>query len=182
MGKLVCRIELDKTDGMILTVENGDGKITQTIVMNGTSIIATVKGSDATSTITQKQDGVSIDCKTFTLNAESITCKSSGKTHHESGQDFEIDVKNNIQVSAVNAAKYAAMSTTLESKAETKVTGATLAFSGTTNAELKAVNITVDASAALNLKSGGMVDLKGAMVSIKGDGMTAIKGGVLTIN
>lgn len=60
-GKLVCRIELDKEKGIILTVENDDQKITQTIVMDGTNITTTVKGSDHTSAITQKKDGIQID-------------------------------------------------------------------------------------------------------------------------
>ena len=166
MGTLVCRLELDKIKGIILTVENGDGNITQTIVMDGTSITTTVKGAQATSTITQKQDSIAIDCKTFTLNAESITCKSTGKTSHESGQDFDVKSSNNLNVSATNAAKYTALNTTLESTAETKVNGATLKFSGTASAELKGPMITLDATGILDLKSSGIANLKGSLVKI----------------
>lgn len=167
MGTLVCRVELDKSKGMILTVENADGKITQTMVLDGTTIVTTIKGSDATSKITQKQDSVEIECKTFTLNAETITCKSKGKTHHESEQDFEIVGKNNIDVSATNAAKVAAMNTSLESKSETSLKGTTLKLAGTASAEMKGPTVTVEATGMMDVKSSGMINIKGTMVSIK---------------
>jgi len=167
MGALVCRIELDKTKGIVLTLENSDGNIIQTIVMDGTNITTSVKGSDATSTIKQKQDGVTIDCKTFTINAETIICKSTGETRHESGQDFTIKSTNNVNVSATNAAQYKAMNTTMESTSESKLSGITLKLSGTASAELKGPSITVEATGIMDLKSSGIVNLKGTMVNIK---------------
>jgi hypothetical protein len=167
MGKLVCRVELDKTKGIVLTVENGDGKITQTIVMDGTSITTTVKGQTEKSTITQKDNGIQIDCKTFTVNAETITCKSTGKTSHESEQDFTIKSSQKINASATADAKYTAMNTTLESTSESKISGITLKLSGTASAELKGPSITVDATGMMDLKSSGIVNLKGTIVNIK---------------
>ena len=137
MGKLVCRVELDKQKGIVLTVENADGKITQTVVMDGTKITTTVKGSSQTSTITQKEDGIQIDCKEFTVNAETIKCVSTKETVHESGQDFTIKSSNNLNASATSNATYKAMNSSLESTSETKASGMTLKLSGTATAELK---------------------------------------------
>jgi hypothetical protein len=167
MGKLVCRVELDKQKGIVLTVENGEGKITQTIVMDGTKITTTVKGSSQTSTITQKEDSIQIDCKSFTLNAETIKCVSTKETTHESGQDFSIKSSAKINASATSDAKFKAMNSTIESTSETKVSGMTLKLSGTATAEMKAPSITVDASGMLDLKSSGVVNLKGSIVTIK---------------
>lgn len=167
MGTLVCRVELDKTKGIVLTVENAEGEITQTVVMDGTKITTSVKGSSETSTIIQKEDSIHIDCKTFTLNAETITCKSTGETRHESGQDFEIQSKQNINASATGDAKFTAMNTTLESTSENKVSGMTLKLSGTASAELKGPSITLDATGMMDLKSSGIVNLKGTIVNIK---------------
>lgn len=167
MGNLVCRVELDKKKGIVLTVENGEGKITQTVVMDGTKITTTVKGANETSTITQQQDGVQIDCKAFTLNAETIKCVSTKETLHESGQDFNIKGKSNVNVSATSNAKYSAMNSTMESTSETKVNGMTLKFSGTASAELKSPSITVDAAGMMDLKASGIANLKGAIVNIK---------------
>jgi hypothetical protein len=167
MGTLVCRVELDKKKGVVLTVENAQGKITQTVVMDGTKVTTTVKGSSETSTIVQKEDSIQIDCKAFTLNAETITCKSTGKTSHESGQDFTIKSSQKINASATADAKYTAMNTTLESTSESKISGMTLKLSGTASAELKGPSITVDATGMMELKAGGIVNLKGSIVNIK---------------
>jgi len=167
MGKLVCRVELDKQKGIVLTVENSEGKITQTVVMDGTKITTTVKGSSETSTITQKEDGIQIDCKAFTLNAETIKCISTKETSHESGQDFNITSKSNLNASATSEAKYKAMNSSIESTSETKVSGVTLKLSGTASAELKSTAITVEASGMMDLKSSGIANLKGSIVTIK---------------
>ena len=55
---LVCTVELSKTDGVTITVKNEKGKITQTVVMDGTSIKTQVKGDKHTSLITQMQNSV----------------------------------------------------------------------------------------------------------------------------
>lgn len=167
MGTLVCRVELDKKKGIVLTVENAEGKIIQTVIMDGTKITTSVEGSSETSTITQREDSIHIECKSFTLNAETITCKSTKETRHESGQDFAIKSTSNVNVSATGDAKYKALNTTMESTSETKVSGITLNLSGTASAELKAPSITLDATGIMDLKSSGIVNIKGTMVNIK---------------
>ncbi|MBL0732354.1 MAG: hypothetical protein JJW03_05835 [Desulfosarcina sp.] len=169
MGKLVCRIELDKKDGLILTVENGDASITQTIVMDGTSITSTVKGKSETSTITQKQDGIAVKCKTFTLDAETITCESEKKTLHKSGEDFDINSGKNLNISAASDAKYKAVNTTMESTVETVAKGsqaATLKLSGSESV-LEGISIKLDSKGMLDLLSNGIATLKGTIVKIK---------------
>jgi hypothetical protein len=167
MGNLVCRVELDKKKGIVLTVENSEGKITQTIVMDGTKITTTVKGSSQASTITQQEDSIAIDCKTFTLNAETIKCVSTKETSHESGQDFNIKSRSNLNASATSNAKYTAMNTSIESTSETKASGMTLKFSGTASGELKSPTITVEATGMMDIKSSGIANIKGAVVNIK---------------
>lgn len=145
MGTLICRVELSKHQGIILTVENKDDQITQTIVMDGTAITTTVKGSDETSTITQIQDSVAIKCKTFTLDAETITTTSTKQTRHKSGEKIEILCDKDIQVSATAEAKYKAKKTLIESTAA---------------AEVKAPN--------LKLTGEAVTEVKGALINIKG--------------
>jgi hypothetical protein len=168
MGNLVCRIELDKKKGMVLSVENSDGKILQTIVMDGTQIASTVKGSDRTSTIIQKEDGIHIECQTFSLAAETIKCVSRQETIHESGQGFTIRSQADFNVFAQGQAIYKAMNSSLESSAETEVKGLRLKFSGDSSAEMKGPRITVEATGMMELKSGGLTTLQGSMVNIKG--------------
>ncbi len=75
MGSLVCRIELNKTDGITITVEDADADITQTVVLDGSSITITSTGAE-TSTIVQKPDSIEMTCKTFKLDAATIQCTS----------------------------------------------------------------------------------------------------------
>ena len=109
MGTLVCRVELNEELGLILTVENKEGKITQTAVLDGESITITSKGEKETSTITQKPDSIAIKCKDFTLESETITCKSSKDTLHQSEQKF--DVQSTKDMTLKSSAKYTADAT-----------------------------------------------------------------------
>jgi hypothetical protein len=168
MGTLVCRIELDKKKGVLLTVENGDDQIIQTIVMDGTSITTTVKGPEETSTITQKQDSIAMKCKTFTLDAETITCKSTKETLHESGQNFDITSGKNLIATAKSSAEYKAMNTTIESTSKSEIKGGTLVLSGSGSAELKGASIKLDAKGLMDLVTGGAATLQGSIVNIKG--------------
>lgn len=170
MGSLVCRIELDKKDGVILTVENGDAGITQTFVMDGTSITTTVEGREETSTITQDQGSIAINCKTFTLDAETITCRSTQGTKHESGRNFSIKSGENIDVSAAVDAIYNAVNTSVQSSAQTDVkagTGNSLTLSAA-GAELKGAMITLDAKGLMDLIAKGIVTVDGNVVNIAG--------------
>jgi hypothetical protein len=85
MGTLVCRIELDKMTGAKVTIENADGKITQTIHMDGTKITTKVQGEKDTSTIEQIADTITVTVKNFNVHAEKVTIKSSKQSVWESG-------------------------------------------------------------------------------------------------
>lgn len=165
MGTLVCRIEIDKKKGIVLTVENGSDKITQTIVMDGTKIETTVKG-DNTSVITQDKDGVTIDCKSFALNAETIKCASSKTTELESTEGFTVKGRD-VDISAENDAGISAMNVTLEGDVSAKVEGTTLELSGKNAAQLKAGSFKSDVKGMLDLKAGALLKVEGAIVNIK---------------
>lgn len=166
MGTLVCRIELDKQKGVILTVENGSDKITQTIVMDGTNIQTTVSGSDGASTITQDQNGIMIDCKSFVLNAETIECNSSRTTDLTSGEGTTI-AGQDVSVSADSGVDVSAMNVKVDGDAETKISGLKLTLSGKNAAEFKAGSIKVNSQGMMDLNGGGMLKIQGAIVNIK---------------
>ena len=192
MSTLVCRIELDKDKGIILTVENKDGKITQTAVMNGESITFTSEGEEETSTITQKPDSVVIQCKDFTLDAETITCKSTKDTLHQSDGKFDIkstqdmtltskakltedatsDVSVSgmkVSVSAKDKAEISGLNTAVKATAKMEVEGVTLALKGTGQAEMEGgASVKVSSKGMLNLESTGVTTLKGSMTNIQG--------------
>ena len=76
MATLICTIELDKAQGLTIKVEDPDGKLTQTVTIDGKAITLEVKGDSDTSTVVQKPDSVTITCKAFTVEADTITLKS----------------------------------------------------------------------------------------------------------
>ncbi|MBU2451942.1 MAG: hypothetical protein KJ668_01355, partial [Proteobacteria bacterium] len=100
MGSLVCRVELHKKNGIIITVENKDADIIQTMVLDGNSITTTNAGADETSVITQTSDSITIQCKDFLLDAETITCQSSGDTVHKSDNNFKAKSSAAMELSA----------------------------------------------------------------------------------
>ena len=107
MGTLICTVELNKTDGkgITVTVANADGKITQTVSMDGTKMTFTVKGENdfttitqeaakithsctgkkATSTIVQVEDTITVTVDNFVVKAaKTIVCKSDETVAMES--------------------------------------------------------------------------------------------------
>ena len=192
MSTLVCRIELDKNQGIILTVENEEGQITQTAVMNGESITFTSEGANDKSTITQKPDSVVIKCKDFTLESDTITCKSTKDTLHSSEGKFDIkstkdmtltstaklteDATSDISikgmkvsVSADDKAEISGLDTAVNAKLKMEMGGTTLAIKGEAQAEMEGgASVKVSSKGMLNLESTGITTLKGSMTNIQG--------------
>jgi hypothetical protein len=100
MSVLFCRVELNKTDGIVITLDNKDGNVTHTLVFNGDDITTTSKGDSGTSTITQAPDKIIMDCKTFELTAETISCSASDTADLSSGSDFSIKSDANLNTKA----------------------------------------------------------------------------------
>ncbi len=191
MGTLICRVELNKNDGLILKVENKDGNITQTAVLNGESITITSKGDSETSTITQKPDSIAIDCKTFTLKAETITCESTKDTEHKSGAKFDIDstgkltMKSNADITCqtdTSKMNIKAMDISAEATNKAEIKGLEVLTDGTTKntvksaLELKLEGLTAEmkGTATAKVEGGGMLDLKS-------DGIAKLKGSLTTV-
>ena len=188
---LVCKIELSQTDGITVTVINKDGKITQTMVFNGTSMVHTCKGDSDTSTITQTSDTITIDCKNFNVNAEAITCKSTKDTLHHADGTFDIDSTKkttftsaadtdvkvtsklnmtaaDIAATATSSAKVTAATTTINGDTKVSITGAQVDIAATATANLKGATVKVAASGLMNVEGGGITTVKGSITNIQG--------------
>ncbi len=188
MGTLVCRIELNKQEGITLTVENKDGKITQTAVLGADTITITSKGDKETSTIVQTPDSVTINCKHFLLDSETITCKSSKDTLHDSSGKYDVQSQQNmtlaskaklsgkadgavdisglkIAAAAKNKAELSGASVNISGTSKTDVSGGQLALSGQIKSELK--------GAIVKVQSDGLLNVEGQMTTIKGKKLNA---------
>lgn len=192
---LVCKVELSQTKGLTLTVLNKSGSVTQTAVFDGTSMIFTCKGKDATSVITQTSDSITVDCQNFNVNADTITCKSKKNTTHDaqgtftinstgnssftSSADTSLSATSNLTMSAAdcsttakNTAQLTSMTTTVNGTQQTNLTGAELAMSATSSASLKGATISIAAQTTMSVE--------GLTTTVKGS-TTAIQGSLVTL-
>jgi hypothetical protein len=193
MGTLICKVELDKVKGITVTVDNEDGKITQTVTMDGTTLTIKVKGDKETSTYEQKQDSIKIKVKEYLLEAETITCKSTKATLHDSKDTFtqtsskamKIETQDKLDIKATMDASFKAQNINIEAQmklgvkatmgismetsgGEFKVSALKLAMQATTTAELKGLKTDVKADTMLNLESSAMATLKGQLTQVSG--------------
>jgi hypothetical protein len=191
MADLHCRVELSKTKGLVLTVEDEQGKITQTVTLDGAQIQIKCQGQEDTSEITQKPDGITIKCKNLTLEAETLSVKSTKDSTYKSDQKITIqsaqdltaksDAKiaatatgdmtlegNKLTATAQTDAKVGGMNVNLEGTAKAVLKGAQVEVSASTgNLDAKGMMVKVEATATLDL-NGQMTTLKGQMVNVSG--------------
>lgn len=167
MSTLVCKILLDKTAGILVEISNADGKITQTLAMDGTSIITKVKGDSATSTITQKADSISIECQNFSVKAETVTVSSTKASQWKSDDTLALTSQKDLTIKS----------------------SAALVQSAQSDASFKALNVKVEAQSALQLKAtdasikgSAQTALQGAQVNISADAQLAAKGPMVKIS
>lgn len=195
MGALMCRVELNKADGITITVQNDEGKITQTVVMDGTTMILTCKGESDTSTITQVCDGVTVKCKNFTVDSETILLKSTkdttaevgGKTAVTSTGDISMSSDAKVATKATGDWTAEGMNLTAEGKTKATLKGTETTVQGTSKATLTAAQAAVNgdakldvSSAMIKVASSAMLTLEGQMTSLKGQ-MTTVSGQMVTL-
>lgn len=178
MTKLVCTLEMSKERGVTITVENAEGKIVQTIAMNGTTLVMKVKGEQEETSLTQTTEKVTISCKQFEVIArDSITCTATktatyesreGDTTVKSGAKLAAQAQSDVTVSGANVSLAANSAATLEGTT-VEVSGTqSLKLKGAAQAELAGAQVAVKADAQLSLESSGMAGLKGSMTTIGG--------------
>jgi len=178
MAKLVCTLEMSKERGVTITVVNADASITQTITMNGTSVVMKVVGEQDESTLTQTADAIKIACKDFEVAASnSIVCKAAKTVAIESSEsDMSLSSGAKLTQKATGDVAISGANSTLSATSAVKLAGSTaevaaqtsLTLKGSADAKLSGPSVTVSADATLSLKSSGMASLEGSMTTIKG--------------
>ncbi len=184
MGTLVCTIELSKTAGTTVTVKDEEGKITQTVIMNGksitlkvlkdddgkyasvmmdqTQIVSTVKG-DETSTITQVHDTITTKVKNFTVEAETVKVTSTKTSSYTASDTMTLTAAKAMTITASDTL-------TVKSTKDTTITSsAAMTLKATKDITAKGKNATVEGEMGVTIKGAQKVEVKGAQISIKGD-------------
>lgn len=192
MGKLICTIELLTDKGLTIKVEDPDGKLTQTVTLDGKAITLEVKSSSDTSTIVQKADSVTVTSKNFTVKSDTITLEAkeaisatSKKTLKlqstedmsftsekqltvKSTKDTTLSSEANIELSATKDFALKGKAVQLTAKADMALAGKELKLDGKSKVEVGAPTIKVAAKIELGLESSAKADLKGSITSVSG--------------
>jgi hypothetical protein len=164
---LVCLIQLDKHKGGVVTVENKQAGLTQIVSLDGTSVVIKVKGDKDESTITQTADAVVIKSKSFRVDAETITCRSSGATDHQAQGALSVASQGDLTIDG----------------------SANLSLSAATNLSGKAASVQLGAQNSLSVAGpgasftaeAGTATLQGGNVKLAGDGELKAEGGVVSL-
>lgn len=189
---LVSTIRLDKNAGGSVVIRNDPDGITQSIRMNGTSLVLEVEDGKDKSTITQTAAGVTIRCRTFLVDAETITCKSQSTSQYQSSSTMTLTSLRDMQLtSQANLASQADLSltgaapsikftadrdfTAIGPGASYKAATATatvqaniIKLSGTSQIKAQSAMIGLSAAATLKTEAAGVNSIKGAIVSVGG--------------
>ncbi|MCY1078685.1 hypothetical protein [Archangium lansingense] len=195
MATLICTLEMDKEKGLTIKVEDPDGKLTQTVTIDGKAITLEVKNDSDTSTVVQKPDAVTITCKTFTVEADTIKLESkkdsewrssgelkfasekdmsltsSAKLTQKASKDASLTSDADIQLKASAELKLEGKTSKLEAKGEGKaleLKGPLLKLNGTQRVVMWGRLLKVAATGELNLESKGPANLKGGTTNVKG--------------
>lgn len=183
--KFNCKIEMSKTDGIAISIRDlsQPDTVYKQIILQGDSLVIKTNKTDSSATITQTEtslttevknaqgstkieqgpEAVTVTCKTFTVDAESIqlkstqdtTCTASGEWSVTSTKDFKVATQANCELKSTSAMTLdATSSSTIKSAAALK---------------LQAPSINGSADSSLDLQSNGALNLKGGAVSVKGD-------------
>lgn len=171
MGAFVCSVEVDKAGGITVKVTNADGKIEQTLVMNGVSVELTVKGDSATSIITQTAEKVLVRCKQFEVVAsETISLKSTKPCTLSSSDTVTIEATKAMSLTSGSKIELSAK----ESLVASGQMGVTLsspkkvALSSEAQLTFEGAMIEGKAQGMLNLESSGLATLKGNLTNVQG--------------
>ena len=101
-GKKTILVSLNNDSGLILSLQDKESGMTQTIVLDGKTITQTCKNQEATSTIVQKPDSVTVTCKTFTVTADNIALHAKDGIEEKGGSKVDIITPvTNIQCPSV---------------------------------------------------------------------------------
>lgn len=181
---LVCTVELDKVGGIKVTLVDPDGDMVQRVEMDATSIVLSMSKGGVTSTFTQTEAKVLIECKQFEVAAEeTITMSSKKATSFGSLDTMSLEATKALTVTSDESVKVSAPD--IKAVGDTSVA----LENGGNKVSLESAGVTVSSAAKLALEGGAQVDVKGPMVGVKAEGilklessgMTTLKGGITNV-
>jgi hypothetical protein len=167
----VCKIDMDKHQGIKVELLNAEGATVQSIYMDGLKITTTVQGPAFTSTIVQDCESVTVTAERFVVNATTIECMAKATSLYQSGADTTIQAGAELTASAGAAMQLmAGADATLVAGAGCQVTGGgDLTLTGGGAAQLTGGgDLTLTGGGAAQLIGAGDVAMMGATMNLTG--------------
>lgn len=190
---MAATLEMDKGEGITLTLEDTTNQVTSKIVFDGKKITIEIKNSSDTATIELKPEAIKIAAKTITLEGEKINLNATDTIALKADKNItgqatqKLDLKADQEGSIKGAQKLALSSAQITATGDTSVEaksgpaslklatagdatlkGVNLALEGSAQAKMKGAQVGVEATAQLELKSALAAALKGTQVEVKG--------------
>jgi hypothetical protein len=187
---LECRIELNKKNGVTVTVVGEDSKKTQVIKLDGEKVTITVKDGSNTSTYVQLPDSIAVKCKTFSVDADEINTRSAKSTMMVSDGNFTVNSKDKLGLNgssdiavvaskaldlssstlmtkANSSATIQSQSVTIKGDSKATLTAATAEVKGSSTTNINGMSVNIKASTTMNVQ-GLTTNVKGQMTNVKG--------------
>lgn len=192
---LVCSIELNKERGATITVTDDQGKVTQTVHLDGTtltlqvktesaqsiirqrdaSIVSQVKKGAHTSKVTQTETLVKVECQDFQVDADTIQMSSKKDTTVSARGDASMSAQGDLTLKTAAKGQLQA-GQSLQVKAGTQ-----LACSGGQKASLTAPQTQVVGRMKAQVDGGSQLQLKALKVSAKGEAQLEVAAPITTV-
>ena len=84
-------VKWNSETGLLLTVDDKKGKISQTIALDGKQIVQTCKNDSDTCTIVQTPDSATITCKNFSVKADKISLDAKEEMNCKGGSKINLE-------------------------------------------------------------------------------------------
>lgn len=192
-----CRIELSKTGGITIIIQDSVLKemdqrkivleaaaLTLTVDKNGqsttitqtdTSIKTEVKGLVATSSIEQDCENITVTCKTFKVEADTITLKATLDGTFETGTTCDI---KSTQATTIDSKAAMTLKSVTAMALDSK---SSVAVQAVTNLTMEGAQTTLKGTTQLTAESSGTTNLEGMTVTVKGNTQATVEAPVTSV-
>ena len=184
MAGLVCKIELSKSGGITISVDDSTNNILQECTMDGTTITMRMKDAENESTIEQTASKIAITCKEFLIDAETITCNSTEDTLHTSKKKMTFtSTEDMAQTSEAKLSQTAPADIAVKTDANMTIdTGEKLTVTATGDISLSGENISATANSDATIESSNATITGSTKVAISGAEITAAADSEITLS
>jgi hypothetical protein len=195
--QFTCKIELSKSGGITIIIQDSILKemdqrkivleaaaLTLTVSKNGqtttvtqseASIKSEVKGLVLTSTILQDSENVTVTCKNFKVDADSVTLKAKMDGHFETGTTCNV---KSTQATTIESSAGMTLKSVAAMALDAKES---VSVKAVTNLTMEGAQTTLKGTTQLTAQSSGTTNVEGMTVTVKGNTQATVEAPVTSV-